>query len=296
MKFPIDRSRAGGCRPVGHRPSAGGDARSAFTMVEIALCLAIIAFALVAIIGVLPTGLNVQKANREETVIDQDAAVWLNAIRNGALGYDDLTNYVLSITNAWAQYSFDGTKVTLERSGVDGYTRSRSSVTSVPGVPPTFALDTGTNIIGLLSTPKFTPPFGGPFFQSNYIFAYVRSISGSAAEKPPQADSVRDDLGFSYRMIVEITSYVPFDTYGTNVFFTSTNEAVARFAAVSALQRNSSDLRLTFRWPLLANGDAGNGRQTFRLFTGGTQTTITLTNEPQPPLYLFQPTTYVQAK
>ena len=70
-----------------------------FTMVEIALCLAIIGFALVAIIGVLPTGLNVQQTNREETVIDQDAAVWMDAIRNGGRGYDDLTNYIIAITN-----------------------------------------------------------------------------------------------------------------------------------------------------------------------------------------------------
>ena len=50
-------------------------------MIEIALCLAIIGFALVAIIGVLPTGLNVQKDNREETIINQDAAVWMDAVR-----------------------------------------------------------------------------------------------------------------------------------------------------------------------------------------------------------------------
>ena len=87
-------------------PGTGlGQARRAagFTMVEIALCLAIIGFALVAIIGVLPTGLNVQKDNREETIVDQDAVVWMNAIRNGADGFNDSTNYVISITNyVWA--------------------------------------------------------------------------------------------------------------------------------------------------------------------------------------------------
>ena len=71
----------------------------AFTMIEIALSLAIIGFALVAIIGVLPLGMNVQKENREETIINQDASVFLNAIRNGARGLDDLTNYVMAITN-----------------------------------------------------------------------------------------------------------------------------------------------------------------------------------------------------
>ena len=43
-------------------------------MIEIALCLAIIGFALVAIIAVLPRGLSVQQENREETIIGKDAA------------------------------------------------------------------------------------------------------------------------------------------------------------------------------------------------------------------------------
>ena len=68
-------------------------------MVEIAICLAIIGIALVAIIGVLPLGLNVQKDNREETIINQDATVFIEAIRNGARGADDLTNYVYAIVN-----------------------------------------------------------------------------------------------------------------------------------------------------------------------------------------------------
>ena len=73
--------------------------RPAFTMVEIAISLAIIGIALVAIIGVLPLGMNVQRDNREATVINQDATVFIEAIRNGARGLDDLTNYVYAITN-----------------------------------------------------------------------------------------------------------------------------------------------------------------------------------------------------
>src|ERR1035437_2192473 len=71
----------------------------AFTMIEIAISLAVIGFALVAILGVLPVGLNVQKENREETIINQDASVFMNAIRNGARGMDALANYVMAITN-----------------------------------------------------------------------------------------------------------------------------------------------------------------------------------------------------
>ena len=68
-------------------------------MVEIAICLAIIAFALVAIIGVLPIGMNAQKENREETLINFDAHYLMDAIRSGSQGADTLTNYIICITN-----------------------------------------------------------------------------------------------------------------------------------------------------------------------------------------------------
>src|ERR1039457_3837693 len=86
-------------------PPSTFSGEAGFTMVEIVLCLAIIGFALVAIIGVLPTGLNVQKDNREETIINQDDGVWMNSIRNGAQGYDDLPNYVIAITNTVWSYT-----------------------------------------------------------------------------------------------------------------------------------------------------------------------------------------------
>src|SRR5580698_8433458 len=57
----------------------------AFTMIEIAIAIGVIGFALVAIIGILPAGLNVQKDNREDTLISQDAPYFLEAIRNGAV-------------------------------------------------------------------------------------------------------------------------------------------------------------------------------------------------------------------
>src|SRR3954447_15585413 len=75
-----------------------GAPESGFTMIEIALSLGIVAFALIAIIGVLPSGMKVQRENREETIINQDGAYLLEAIRSGSRGVDDLTNYVESIT------------------------------------------------------------------------------------------------------------------------------------------------------------------------------------------------------
>src|SRR5262245_30936115 len=128
---------------------AGGEGahRKGFTIIEIALCLAIIGFALVAIISALPRGLTVQKRNREETIIGHDAEVWMSAIRSGARGYDDLTNYVLCITNFWTQINPNGSA---GPSGTDYYTPSNSSVTSIPA-SPNFPLTSGARIIGLLS-------------------------------------------------------------------------------------------------------------------------------------------------
>src|SRR5438552_17970166 len=73
---------------------------AAFTMVEIALCLGVIAIALVAIIGVLPTGVRVQRDNREDTIINQEGLFLLEAIRSGSRGLDYLTNYFDTITTS----------------------------------------------------------------------------------------------------------------------------------------------------------------------------------------------------
>src|SRR5580692_5503640 len=84
----------------------------AFTMIEIALAIGVIGFALVAVIGILPAGMNVQKDNREDTTISQDAPFFLDAIRSGSTNtvfynnnrlppntsLDFLTNYVERIT------------------------------------------------------------------------------------------------------------------------------------------------------------------------------------------------------
>ena len=67
---------------------------SAFTMIEIAIALAVIAFALVAILQILPMGMEVQRDNRQETIVNQDGAYLIEAIRHGAQGIDDLADYV----------------------------------------------------------------------------------------------------------------------------------------------------------------------------------------------------------
>jgi type II secretory pathway pseudopilin PulG len=279
-----------------HATRSTQHATRAFTMIEIAISLAIIGFALVAIIGVLPIGMNVQKDNREETVINQEATVLMDAIRNGAQGLDDLTNYVLAITNVVYQYQYPPNGQPMKPPtywGTYGYTVSNSS-----GMSPQYPLINGYRILGLLSTPKYAPwstpkPAASGYF-SNNVVAYMRSMSGPAYEKYPQNNPAVQDFAFCYRLTAEI---VP---YWTNYFDPSWTLLDTNYAAVvNNLSNNLHDVRLTFRWPLRSRGQLGPGGQAFRTLVGGQ---LMETNELTYPannraynLYFFQPRTYVKA-
>jgi prepilin-type N-terminal cleavage/methylation domain-containing protein len=312
----------------------------AFTMIEIAICLAIIGIALVAIVGVLPLGMNVQKENREGTIINQDATVFLEAIRNGARGLNDLTNYVYFITNNWALYNPDGS---VNKSGGNGYTGYPNPSTTIannyyvppgPFTTPATTISNGTNIIGLLTTPEFTDVNGAPInnflagnFYSNHIVAYVRSISGPAAEKPPQDNPILQEDSFTYRIYcvnAPVASYTPplwvarsYDvgdtvsyilngqtTYwlaiaanppGNPLFQTTSGDEPslssrwARAAYAEQLAQTLHELRLTFLWPQQPNGKLGNGRQTFRALVAGQVTTNIFAGNV---LYFYQPQSF----
>jgi type II secretory pathway pseudopilin PulG len=298
-------------------------------MVEIAICLAIIGIALVAIIGVLPAGLNVQKDNREETLIGQDATVFIENIRNGARGLDDLTNYVIAISNSWTSYNNNGAVV---GSGVNFYTPANASISSLPypgptGSSPTAApLSNGMNIIGLLSTPEYINFQGAPVPNllaggiSNYVVAYVRSLSGPAVEKPPQDNTNILDDSFSYKLICQNVPGVVYtpplwkraNSYkaGNEVYWngfawraTVASSGVAPDPSSSSwtvepysaqLAANLRELRLTFLWPLLPNGTPGNGRQTFRTSVAGQIIPIGDYNNKEW-LYFFHPQTFTSA-
>jgi len=268
-RLPIAATRRAGIVPICNLQSAIGN-RSAFTMVEIAISLAIIGFALVAIIGVLPFGMSVQRENREETIINQDATYLIDAIRSGARGLDNLTQSVMGITIV-SNFNFNPV----------GYTNSYLNPANPPPFalpnPSTFTLINGERIIGLLSTPKYHGS------SSNYVVAYVRALSGLAADKFPQNNSEVQQGAFTYRLITEnVPLPVPPD-YGIN-------------SSSRQLTHNLRELRLSFRWPVLPSGKIGNGRQTFRTMVGGT-----LTNAPDSIqtnislAWFFQPQTFVKA-
>jgi len=259
---------------------------AAFTMVEIALALAVIGFALVAIVGVLPLGMETQKQNREDTIIDHDAAYLLDALRNGSRGADDLRNYVYEIRHNRYEYQFGGGGPTFL--GTDVY-RVEGNTSPFDGraVTTSYRLINGDRIIGLLGRPKYEPNLINPDrYYSNNVVAYVRALSGAATEKAPQTNQSVRDLAFNYKVTVESMPVVvpPF----TNAL------QVALDAYHRNLQTNLNEIRLLYRWPVRPNGDIGpTGREVYRTQVGGSRKV----EHPVPAdsnivTYYFQPLTY----
>jgi hypothetical protein len=244
----------------------------------------------------LPLGMNVQRDNREGTIVNQDASVFLESISQGARGVNDLTNYVYAITNNWVLFNASGGVI---NSGVNGYSFSQSSTAvgypNNPSLPVWNGIWNGTNIVGLLSTPQLLDNKGYPtnnLFSggySNHIIAYVRSISGSATEKPPQDNAIirggQNDSGdaFAYHILC-VNAAVPVDT---NLFFLSSAEQ----AYNRQLAANLHELRLTFLWPILPNGLLGNGRQSYRTLIAGQLSASAAGNG----LYFYQPQSFLNA-
>jgi type II secretory pathway pseudopilin PulG len=307
MKRLHPPSNSRGAQSFGAARSArGGRAPSGFTIIEIAICLGIIGFALVAIIAALPRGLDVQKRNRQETIVGQDAEVWMNLLRSGARGDDDLTNYVMVITNSWTTYD---SNLKPTDSGFDYYTFTNSKRTSLNPAAGDFPITNGAHIIGLLSMPQRISLTGSqgyiPFpvdapYQSNHVVAYVRAFSGPVVDKPPQNNGSIVGDAFTYRMVVENFAYAPLDT---NAFCLDCAAAVGLTAdqmaertnllhTVSMLRANANDFRLLFRWPVLPNGEIPNyGRATFRAMAEGS---LLQSNEQgtAQSIYFVQPSTF----
>ena len=277
---------------IGNEPSITFYLQRAFTLVEIAICLGIIGVALVAIIGILPAGLHTQRESREETIVGQDASVIFEAVRNGSRGADDLTNYVYAIVNSWSN-------LTTHAAGKYCYTNQLAGKVGFPpgGFTATtffFALTNGMNIIGLLGTPEymdgnFEPTnnlFASNNNYSNHITAYVTAMSGVVSEKPPQDNDILRQDAFGYRLYC-VNAAVPVDT---NIFSYPPNHPARIYA--EKLTRNQHELRLTFYWPLLPNGDTGKFRQTFRATVAG-QLAHVITNGFD--LYFYQSQSFTNA-
>jgi type II secretory pathway pseudopilin PulG len=229
-----------------------------FTMVEIAIAIGVIGFALVAVIGILPAGMNVQKDNREDTTIGEDAPVFLNAIRNGANvtnlnavngGLDFLTNYVekilfIGVTNG-------NFTTNIEYAG----------------------FTSGSQIVGLLSTPEHLN-----VTSNNYSItrAIVRALGGAGV----QQNGANLATAFRYQLDVEIVPFVNippdstnFDlyTYGSPDYIIRSNRwlevtvglgtapSVDFPTGTGALAYNLYDVRLHFTWPVISDVKTSTG-------------------------------------
>jgi type II secretory pathway pseudopilin PulG len=250
---------------VGRRHGWRPCAASGFTMVEIALSLGIIAFALVAIIGVLPAGLQVQRENREETIVNQDASYLLEAIRSGSQGVDDLTNYVESIS---------------VKRGNQNPIIYTNNIFNPQGYR---ILTNAQHIISLLSTPNVEWQPNNTYIR-NTVTARMRSISGSAMEK----GATMGDFAFRYQLTAEV---VPLTNMPPAFGVTASHSEALRTAN---LVQNLYEVRLTARWPLYQRGqtwDVGRYRRTLRTLVSGQLTPVTTNDTPR--LYLFQPATFL---
>jgi prepilin-type N-terminal cleavage/methylation domain-containing protein len=296
MKFNLRHSKArsvavGAVTPPG---AIGSNAESCqgFTMIEIAISLAIIGFALVAIIGILPTGMSAQRDNRQETIVNQDASILMDAVRNGERGLDDLTNYVVGITNYQTSYNRAGNRGVITEYA---YTVAMGYVNKAPNARLAPPLTNGYTVIGVLSTPKIVVNASGLGFVSNHVVAVFRSMSGPASEKPPQSNALMQELALNYRVILDNSSYGTnyFDPGWTNYAAGNLNSNTIALRSnymfvVRSFQTNLHDVRLTFLWPVYPSGRIGSGRQVYRTAVAGHYTN----DPPGSPYFFYQPRTF----
>jgi hypothetical protein len=231
-----------------HHRSAHG-----FTLVEIAIALGVIGFALVAIIGILPTGLQIQRDNRAETIINQDGTFWLEAIRNGAKGLDELVDHVESISIITWNYAVDPPAIITS----NHFTYSAGYIN-------------GSNIIGLLTTPAH--------FRDTEARAVVTAISGAAAEKSSSAAD--RELAFRYQMTVQIEHI----TNNAPSFSAISANAIPGLP-VDALD-TLYELRLNIAYAWVRDNQPGTRRQTYRASIS--RNVMALTNQ-SPEHFFFVP-------
>jgi hypothetical protein len=190
---------------------------------------------------VLPTAMRVQQGNRGDTLIDQDGSYFLEAIRRGAQGLDELTQHVYEVNFIEA----------------DPMGNIKTNPLGPLFPPPTYP---SSRIVGALSTPYGVSPDNDGFFIIR-TEAKVHALSGSAVEKDPQSA-----ITFDYLLTSEVNTYSSFDqdsAFGPAL----TNEVVS---IGKQLHNSLHEVRLTFRWPYSSTlGLTGNNKKVFRALVSG---------------------------
>jgi len=188
--------------------------------------------------------------------------------------------------NYWAWFKPDGS---ITKSGVNGYTYS-SGLGHVAISFASVSINSGTNIVGLLSTPEFTDvtnfaPINSLFNGglSNHVVAYVRSLSGPGGRK-----TAAEQRHYCGRFLLPTASCASMRRWARD-----TNALAFNVPYDTQLADSLRELRLTFFWPQLPNGSLGKGRQTFRTLVAG-QMTQTFTNNLW--LYFYQSQSFTKRR
>ena len=215
----------------------------AFTMVEVAFAVAIVAFAMVAIMGVLPSGFTVQKSNREDTLINQEGTYLLDAIRNGLQGDDQIWRqvdwYYVATTNSITGSSMGDNKSKLPDRFIVG-------TLSIPSV---LAVRTNSN--------------NQIEWRTNVVYAKIRAQSGKVSGKGASKEA--KDFAFSYKLKSEIRPVIVYPWATNSQSFYMTNHLY--------------EVKLTLSWPVpeekpVGNTDAnltvqGKNKMVFRTMVNG---------------------------
>jgi len=223
---------------------------AAFTMIEIALCLAVVGIALVSILGVMPTGLEVQKDNREDTIINLDGELLLEALKSGGTGFDFLTNHVRYI-----RHDYVGT--------------SSSQVFD--------QFNSGREILGLMSYPAYE--MVNNLVAPLRITARLNSISGSAVLKGTgESDK---DFDLNYMVSVELFPAQLYSLQQTNFLASNLQSDEIELRRIQWLKAlnvatNFHEVRLKISWPVYETGtgqgakvNVGKNTKTFRTLLSG---------------------------
>jgi hypothetical protein len=246
-------------------------------MIEIALAIGVIGFALVAIIGLLPAGLNSQKSNREDTIVSQDAPYFINAIRNGEQRTTNnfLTQYVESITIS----NVNGGGETTYGNPLLG-TTGNGAITLV----------NDSNIIGLLTTPEFDPRL--TLGVTNQVTAIVRAMTGSAIDQGGSNAAT----AFRYALTVEVVPWTiptnPPTSSDSGQFLYESNLNYQATIQAAYLTNSLHEVRLKFNWPVIETGTTniiGPNTQTYRTMVSGF---LNLTNFGAATCWFFEPNAY----
>jgi len=263
-------------------------------MLEIAVSLGVIAIAMVAILGVLPSGLNVQKDNRERTFINEDARFIIDALREGGEALYVLTNHVEAILRVGTNQAGATVTHTLILPNIHFDPTFVQSELGRPSGQVDLPINTPLFILAALSTPSGTP-IDTKNFALSHTVALMRSFGGGMME---QVQGASNDLSFHYYLTIEVA---PFNTfYATNDIInagTGNGEALQslfRQYQVNVEANNMHELRLTFAWPVLANGRVGVNRQTYRTLISGVQqqAIFPALKNSEGQFYLFQSQKY----